>query len=47
MLRADQSAADGQTIAEDLMARLGVGEKDLQECAYMDLLERGETVLSE
>lgn len=34
-----QSDADGQMIAEDLMARLGVERSDLIEGAYMDLLE--------
>ena len=34
-----QSDAEGQTIAEDLMARLGVKKTDLLEGAYMDLLE--------
>ena len=40
VLREDQSDADGQTIAEDLMTRLGVQEEDLLEGAYMDLLEK-------
>jgi predicted adenylyl cyclase CyaB len=40
VLRADQSDAEGQTIAEDLMARLGVRKEDLLEGAYMDLLEK-------
>jgi predicted adenylyl cyclase CyaB len=34
-----QSDAQGQAIAEGLMARLGVEKKDLIEGAYMDLLE--------
>ena len=36
----DQSDAEGQAIAEDLMARLGVRKEDLLEGAYMDLLEK-------
>ena len=34
-----QSDSEGQTIAEDLMARLGVEKTDLLEGAYMDLLK--------
>jgi predicted adenylyl cyclase CyaB len=34
-----QSDAEGQSIAEDLMSRLGVERGDLLEGAYMDLLE--------
>lgn len=34
-----QSEAEGQSIAEDLMSRLGVERGDLIEGAYMDLLE--------
>ncbi len=41
VLREDQSEAEGQTIAEDLMARLGIRKEDLLEGAYMDLLEKG------
>jgi len=36
-----QSDAEGQTIAEELMADLGVERADLLEGAYMDLLESG------
>jgi adenylate cyclase len=39
VMREGQSDADGQAIAEDLMARLGVEGSDLIEGAYMDLLE--------
>ena len=39
VLRPGQPDAEGQAIARDLMTRLGVEEKDLLECAYMDLLE--------
>ncbi len=39
VLREGQSDAEGQAIAEDLMARLGVAGSDLIEGAYMDLLE--------
>jgi predicted adenylyl cyclase CyaB len=38
VMREGQSDADGQAIAEDLMARLGVERGDLVEGAYMDLL---------
>lgn len=37
-----QSDAEGQAIAEDLMASLGVERTDLLEGAYMDLLERNQ-----
>jgi predicted adenylyl cyclase CyaB len=40
VLRDSQSDAEGQTIAEELMARLGVRKEDLLEGAYMDLLEK-------
>ena len=39
VLRPEQSDAEGQAIARDLMIRLGVQEEDLLEGAYMDLLE--------
>jgi predicted adenylyl cyclase CyaB len=39
VLRDGQSDADGQSIAEDLMRRLGIQPQDLLEGAYMDLLE--------
>jgi adenylate cyclase len=39
VLRPEQSDAEGQDIARDLMARLGVREEDLVEGAYMDILE--------
>jgi len=39
VLRPEQSDAEGQAIAQDLMTRLGVREEDLLEGAYMDLLE--------
>jgi predicted adenylyl cyclase CyaB len=39
VLRPEQSDAEGQAIARDLMTRLGVHEEDLLEGAYMDLLE--------
>lgn len=35
----EQSDAEGQATAEDLMARLGVEKSDLIEGAYMDLIE--------
>ena len=39
VLRADQSDADGQAIADDLMKRFGIEPTDLIEGAYMDLIE--------
>jgi predicted adenylyl cyclase CyaB len=39
VMRPEQSDAEGQAIARDLMTRLGVREEDLLEGAYMDLLE--------
>jgi adenylate cyclase len=39
VLREGQSDAEGQVIAEELMARLGVERDNLVEGAYMDLLE--------
>ena len=38
-MREDQSDAEGQAIAEDLMRRLGVREDALLERAYIDLIE--------
>ena len=40
VLRDDQSDAEGQTIANDLMKKLGIEPTDLIEGAYMDLLEK-------
>ncbi|MFO7655261.1 MAG: class IV adenylate cyclase [Candidatus Krumholzibacteriia bacterium] len=40
VLRPDQSPDEGCTVAEDLMARLGVGPSDLVAQAYVDLLEQ-------
>jgi predicted adenylyl cyclase CyaB len=39
VLRPEQSNAEGQDIAQDLMTRLGVRKEDLVEGAYMDILE--------
>jgi predicted adenylyl cyclase CyaB len=39
VMREEQSDAEGQAIAEGLMASLGVESGDLIEGAYMDLLE--------
>jgi len=39
VMREEQSDAEGQAIAEELMERLGVASSDLLEGAYMDLLE--------
>ena len=40
MLRDDQSAADGEAIARDLMAKLQITDEDLIDAAYVDLLGR-------
>lgn len=40
VLQQGQDDAEGQAIAEDLMARLGVERSDLLEGAYMDMLEK-------
>jgi predicted adenylyl cyclase CyaB len=39
MLREDQSPAEGEIIASELMRKLGVEEADLVQGAYIDLLE--------
>ena len=39
VMREDQSDAEGQVIAEDLMRRLEVREEALIDGAYMDLIE--------
>jgi predicted adenylyl cyclase CyaB len=41
VLREEQTDAEGQKIAEDLMSALGVERTDLIDGAYMDLIERG------
>ena len=41
VLHPEQTDAEGQAIAEDLMTRLGVREDDLLKGAYMDLIEAG------
>jgi len=40
VMREEQSDAEGQEIAEGLMASLGVERSDLLEGAYMDMLEK-------
>jgi predicted adenylyl cyclase CyaB len=40
VLQDEQTDAEGQVIAETLMHRLGIQEKDLIDTAYMDLMER-------
>lgn len=40
VLKPEQSDADGQAIARELMDRLGIREEDLLESAYMDMLEQ-------
>ena len=42
VLREGQGDAEGQSIAEELMTRLGVRKEDLLEGAYMDLLEKSQ-----
>ena len=39
VMQEGQSDAEGQAIAEGLMASLGIERSDLLEGAYMDLLE--------
>ena len=45
VMREGQSDAEGQLIAEDLMAALGVERSDLLEGAYMDLWSHHESSL--
>lgn len=40
VLRPDQSDEEGHRVAETLLEELGVGQQDLMDGAYMDLLER-------
>jgi len=40
VLRLDQSDADGQAIAENLMHQLGIQQGDLIKTAYVDMLEK-------
>jgi predicted adenylyl cyclase CyaB len=40
VMREGQSDVDGQAIAEDLMASLGIATTDLLEGAYMDMIEK-------
>lgn len=42
VLRENQSDAEGQAIAEELMDRLKVQKEDLLEGAYMDMLEKSQ-----
>lgn len=44
VMQEEQSDAEGQAIAEGLMASLGVERSDLVEGAYMDLLESSATL---
>ncbi|HTX91857.1 MAG TPA: class IV adenylate cyclase, partial [Anaerolineales bacterium] len=41
VLRPGQTDMEGQSIADDLMVKLGIEQGDLLEGAYMDLLEKG------
>ena len=43
VLQDDQSPAEGQAIAADLMAQLGIQDQDLIEGAYIDLLDSHST----
>lgn len=38
-----QSMEEGQSIANDLLDKLGVEESDLIPCAYMDLILKNKT----
>jgi adenylate cyclase class IV len=40
VMRPDQSDAEGQVIAEDLMEKLGIAPGDLLDGAYMDMIEK-------
>lgn len=40
VMHPEQSAAQGEAIAQDLMDRLGIKPEDLIDVAYMDLLEK-------
>lgn len=40
MLAPGQTDADGQAIARELMEKLGIGEMDLIDTAYMDMIEK-------
>ena len=40
VLGPDQTATQGRTMVDDLMARLGIREQDLVNVAYIDLLEK-------
>ena len=44
VMQEGQADAEGQKIAEDLMASLGVERSDLLDVAYMDLLEKSKKV---
>ena len=37
-----QTVEEGQKIADDLMAKLGIKPEDLLTCAYMDLILKGQ-----
>jgi predicted adenylyl cyclase CyaB len=43
VLREDQSTADGEAIARDLMSRLDISEDDLVDVAYVDLMARADS----
>jgi predicted adenylyl cyclase CyaB len=43
VLADDESAADGDAVARDLLARLGVGQEQLIRGAYVDLINAKET----
>ncbi|XP_037966394.2 uncharacterized protein LOC119691909 isoform X1 [Plutella xylostella] len=40
VLRPEQTAAEGEDIARDLQLKLGVKDRDLIQCAYVDLLDK-------
>lgn len=39
-MKPDQTLAEGQAIAEDLMTKLGISNSNLVTCAYVDLLNK-------
>ena len=41
-MRTGQSVNEGESIAQDLMEKLGIDSSDLINCAYMDLIERNQ-----
>jgi adenylate cyclase class IV len=46
VLQDDQSTADGEAIANELMAELGISADDLIDVAYVDLLEPSDSEIA-